>query len=317
MEKKYTFFNTGVGILPVVAMLAVTLAGGALTPMFFTAINAQNVWLQFALMTAVGCAVAVSLRAKGPDFSIGAVMSLTMLLMAQFYAQGYGWEAGFVVALLIAAGIGLANGVVALYTPVPAPAMTLIVLIVLRSIVSFVDMTMVPVQRENAPLFAQSPLGASIFLLAVSVPVFMLVLFSRLGTPFYKRQKGEKNLAYLFAYIVSAVLAAVASLFMFSRFQVAVSISNDYVMYIVFVAAGIYASRAFDNRILPVLYTFVLAFLWVIMANVMNLVALTSFVQDILVRLPLVAGMAVLAFFTSEWKLWKKGYPVDVANRIQ
>ncbi|MEA5002988.1 MAG: hypothetical protein VB081_05765, partial [Christensenella sp.] len=75
-------------------------------------------------------------------------------------------------------------------------------------------------------------------------------------------------------------------------------------------------SKVFDNRIRPVLYTLVLAFVWALMTNVMNLLAVNSFVQDMLVRLPFVVGMAVLAYFTSEWQRVKKITLIDASRGI-
>ncbi|MEA5004284.1 MAG: hypothetical protein VB081_12410, partial [Christensenella sp.] len=242
MERKTTFFNTGIGILPVVAMMIAMFAGTIFVPMFFGIVNAQNVWMQVVLLAMIGCAVAVSVRAKGPDFSIAGVMALTMMAIGQFSTQGYGWEVGLVVALLIAAGVGALNGAVALYTPVPAPAITIVVFIVLRLLLNIFSTQPVPI--EGLPAFGQSLLAATILLVLVVAAVFLFVFFSRLGTPFAGRQKGEKTLSYLFAYVISAVLSALAAFFLASRLGAAIgTVSWEYVMYTVFVAAGIYASK--------------------------------------------------------------------------
>ncbi|WP_066688955.1 ABC transporter permease [Christensenella intestinihominis] len=316
MEQKMTFFNTGAGLLPVAATMIAMFGCTAFIPMFFSGTNAQNVWMQVVQLTVVGCAVCVSVRAKGPDFSIAAVMGLTMLVVGQFSAQGYGWAAGLVVALLVAAGIGALNGAVALYTPVPAPAITLIVLVGLRVLLGVIPAR--PEAMEDIPRFGRSALAAAVFLAAVVTAVFLFVFFTRLKTPFNRRQKGGKELSYLLAYVVSSVLGALAAFFLASRLGAAiVTVSADTTLYIVFVAAAIYASRAFDNGLLPVLYVLLLAFLWALMSNVMNLLAISSFVQDVLVRLPLAAGMAVLACFTSEWRAKKAVQPIDYAGKIQ
>lgn len=195
MERKITFLNTFAGMLPVAAILIVCLSGGSVLSNFYTQANAQATWMQFVWMALIACAIAVSVRAKGPDFSVLSVMGLCMWIVGVCTVQGYGIVAGLIAALL--AGV---------------------------------------------------------------------LLFSRL------------------------VVVVPPAAFSFGN-----------ILFLLFVTAGIYASRAFDNGIFPVLYALALAAVWVLLGIVMNLFSIASFPQ-IFVQLLLAAGMVVLAYFTSEWK---------------
>ncbi len=314
MNQKTTFLNTGAGILPVVAIIAAMLCCGVFAPVFFSMVNASNVWIQFAMFAAIGSAVALTVRAKGPDFSIGAMTGLAMVIMRQFLEQGYGWETGFAVALAVAIGIGALNGVIAQYTPIPVSIFTLVLCFVLWKLVDASRMP--PYMLDNAPSVAHTPFGAYLFMVAIVLPIFFLVFFSRLGTPFAQRQKGEKNPCYVLAYVVSAVIGAVVAVFLVSRIRaVLVSSVGNYELYIAFAAAALYASRAFDNRIFPVLYVLVPAFAWCVTQNALVIMGMNSFLQ-LIVNLIFAVIMVTMAWFATGRKLWQERMALDTSRII-
>ena len=306
MERKITFLNTFAGMLPVAAILIVCLSGGSVLSNFYTQANAQATWMQFVWMALIACAIAVSVRAKGPDFSVLSVMGLCMWIVGVCTVQGYGIVAGLIAALLAGAGIGALNGVAVRYTKLPAWGITLVTGVIVGVICTFLPYQ--ALRDTGTPLVGMSHVGAAAFFAPAAAAVFLLVILTRLKIPFAQRDRTVRPVVYLVAYIVSGALAALAGVLLFSRLVVVVppaAFSFGNILFLLFVTAGIYASRAFDNGIFPVLYALALAAVWVLLGIVMNLFSIASFPQ-IFVQLLLAAGMVVLAYFTSERKKRKK-----------
>lgn len=301
MKREMTFFNTMAGILPVAALLLAMLALGVFANQFFSVANAQVVWSQTVMMAMVACAIAISVRAQGPDLSILPVMGLCMWI-AGMLMQEYGIEAGMIAAILVGTGIGALNAVAIKHIRLPAWAVTLIVGIVIGVICTFLQYQLI--QNLPPPLLGRMPVVIAVALVAALVLVFLFVLFTPLGVPFTQRKREEKPKAYFFAYLVSGALAALAGCAWCLRLRVVMpptAFSFENILFLLFVAAALYASKLFDNRMFPVLYALLLAFVWCAIGNVTALLGVSSYLQ-IIIRLLITSGMVILSCFTSEWR---------------
>ncbi|MEA4854376.1 MAG: ABC transporter permease [Christensenella sp.] len=292
MQRKNTFIDVGAGFLPVIAVAVIAAMLAAASPFFFMTQNLENMIRRFGELGIMACAIAVTVRAKGPDFSIPGVLCLTGVTSALLLQSGAPWGIALLIGLLIAAGIGFLNGVVIIRTPLPAPVATLISCAVIRVILRLaVGKQFIEIEDWKGllsafplPLFFGIAVGAAI----------ALIFFTKLGVPFSKRGKNEKNRVYIWAYVFSAVCAGIYGFMVTIRLHGAnANIGWEGFTDLALWTAALYASTALDNRFAPVPYALGVMFLWTIMVNLMNLFGVSTFWQDGL----LIAVFVPLAVF--------------------
>lgn len=294
-----TFRNTGLGFILIGVVLIVAQGMGMASPSFLTAVNIRVLFTQFFMTASVGFAIVLSARAKGPDLSIGAVLGLSATIIASLTLSAGSVYTGLLVALIASAVIGLINGVCAVYMRVPAVIITIVTGVV-ASGVSLLITQGFPIMVQfpaSLPETAEGFLGIALILLGLSFAIaFLLVLFTRLGQPTYKRDKTARPVSFMFAYVASAVIAALAGFIILLRLHAAQPyIGSGYEMDILFIFAVIYSSRALDNRIAPVLFSMVPAWAWCVLSNALLLLEVPIYVQT-LVTGGLTLIFVVLAF---------------------
>jgi ribose/xylose/arabinose/galactoside ABC-type transport system permease subunit len=291
-----TFVNSFLGIAVLGALLIISLVSGVLTtPYFFTANNLNNVFKQFCLMGAIALAAAVSVRAKGPDLSIGSVMALSSIIIALNFQDSGSAVPGILLSLFVCAVIGTANGAIITYLRAPALIVTLLTGLMVRGICYLATGATVIQAGDSLRFIAQSvvagiPVGALVFLIVTFVIAFLTIMLSKLGVPTYKREK-KSELSHMFAYTVSALIASLAGLFVLSWFAIAQpALGTGYEPFILLVFACIAGSRALDNHFAPALFALAPALFYTVLNNVLNLLQVNAMAQ------PIFAGVIALIF---------------------
>ncbi len=281
MKSGLTFRNSGLGLVLIGILLIVVHIIAFSLPMFANINNIINIFRQFAVLAAIGFAVVLSMRAKGPDLSIGSVMGLSAILTASFgLSTGSIW-AGLLIALIITAFIGLVNGVFSVYFRVPAVIITIITGALSYSIGLLIT--------EGSPIMGPFPTlndipAAGLLLLFITfIIAFLLVLLTPLGLPKHRRDKSARPLSFIFGYVASSVIAAFAGLFMVLRLSAAMpTLGAGYEVYILFIFAVVYSIRAFDNGVAPVLFSIVPAWILCVLTNVLSLMSFPFYVQSLI-----------------------------------
>ena len=186
-----------------------------------------------------------------------------------------------IIAILIAVGIcaviGLISGVLINYVGISALIVTLLANLLVRVIAYMLTMgSQIIVRNTFITSIAANGLGALILVSLAFLIAFLMILSSRLGRPLYKREK-KHPVSYMFAYMGSAIIAALAGIMVLSLYGVAnSSIGTGYEPFILFVYGCIISSSALDNRIGPALYAFAPALVIVILNTVILLLGFTS-----------------------------------------
>ncbi|MBH0239893.1 ABC transporter permease [Methylobrevis albus] len=113
-------------VLPILAIFLLVVAGfGATTEHFFTTNNIVNVLRQGAPLVIVAIGATFVLVSAGIDLSIGAMVSVTGVVTALLFKLGLPAEVVLPMALLIAAGVGAANGFLIAFQRLPSFIVTL------------------------------------------------------------------------------------------------------------------------------------------------------------------------------------------------
>ena len=284
-----TFINSFLGIIVLAFfMCGWPVTGIILSPYFFTAGTITNLLQQFFLYGAIAFAVTLSVRAKGPDLSIGYVAGLSAMIIALLLTATDSLILGIAVALVACAVIGLLNGALTTYLRIPAIILTLITGMIAYGICFLISNAMsvtVPAKglRALATLDVIGiPIGWMALFVVAFIAAFLLILLTKLGVPTYKREK-KGALSYMFAYMASALIASLVGLLLLSRTGAAnISLGSGYEPFILIVFACVAGSRVLDNRIAPALYAIAPVIFYVFMKLAMNLLAFPVYLQTII-----------------------------------
>ena len=261
-KNNFTFLNTGVGIIVAVLLpaVAVFLIIQNRYPFVFNA-------AQFALLTLISIAIALTTRAKGPDFSIGAVIATAPVFMAFIFLYTESLLISILLTICAYAVFGLLNGILATYLKIPVIVLTLLTGLIVKGVSYFVIFGDYIGANITPPQFSLEAPVLPIIAAVVFIAAFLFVLFSRLGTPIFKRDDKSK-LSYMFAYVSSAVIASgTGILLLWGNLGGAAYTMLESETYVIFAFAVLISSRAFDNKFAPVPLCLLPAVVWVLMQN--------------------------------------------------
>lgn len=116
------------------AALLACIALSVLTDTFATERNLFNVARNFAFVGIIAIGMTAVIASGGIDLSVGSTVVLSAMTVAVLMSSGADWWIGIPAALLVAAGVGLVNGVLIAYAGMPAFVVTLGSLSVARSL---------------------------------------------------------------------------------------------------------------------------------------------------------------------------------------
>ncbi len=281
----YTFQNTGLGLILIFVLLGVTAILGVVTPMFFNAANLMNVVKQCGVYALVAMAVVLSMRARGIDLSIGPMMGMSAAIIAQTMLMGSPLINGVLLAAAAAMVLGLVNGFVVSFLKAPAVITTLVSGVVVGGVsiaLTQGQMRAVTFSERVQAYASESPVGVLALLGTAFVFALFYNILSRTGLSLFDRKNERPFISYIFAYVVSAEIAAAAGFVLLVRLQtVTPALGMGYEAFIVFVFALLTASRAFDNRFVPALIALVPAMIWGALTNIFALWGVVTFYQPV------------------------------------
>jgi ribose/xylose/arabinose/galactoside ABC-type transport system permease subunit len=119
--------------LPLVGMILVLLAGGAVVPSFFLVANLVSVAEQSTILILVSIGLSIPMLMRGVDLSVAQITDAAALMAAALVAHGYPIAVAFLAPLALGALLGAVNGALMGYVGVPAIIGTLGMMFVVRS----------------------------------------------------------------------------------------------------------------------------------------------------------------------------------------
>lgn len=309
-NNNFTFLNTGAGIVFIVLILAAAV---------FTVVQNQYIFdldaalSQFVIYALVSIAVALTVRAKGPDLSIGAVMSTAPAFMAMAFVFGGGsLLLAIILTVAVCALFGLLNGVLITYLKIPAIVLTFLNGVILRGI-SYLFIFESDFGSDIASF--QFSLETPVLLIitaVVFIGAFLFVLFTRLGMPTFKRDESKGKLSCMFAYMSSAVVAAGAGILLLASNLGEAAMVTEPEIFIIFAFSLIIASRAFDNKFAPILLSLVPPVIWVLSQSA--LILLVAYDQFIIGQYIIGGGLALIMLiiaYACRYEKKDSKYPAD------
>jgi len=111
--------------LPYAGLIAVIVFFSFASEFFLNARNFERLVTDSATLMLVACGMTLVILLGEIDLSVGAVVSLLAVILAQIMDAGTAWPVAMLVVLLIGLGIGLLNGAVAVLGDIPSFIVTL------------------------------------------------------------------------------------------------------------------------------------------------------------------------------------------------
>ncbi len=230
MINQYKIFLKRYAIVGV--LLAIVLFFTIASESFLTAGNLLNVTRQVAMLGISAVGMTCVILTSGIDLSVGSVMAITNVAGSMLMVNaGMPIFPAVVITLLIAASIGLINGLLVAYVGVPALITTLAMMTILRGL-SFVLCEGMPVWGlpESFKVLGQGYVGA------IPIPVIVMLCIFIVGWIFLNRTKtgryiyglgGNKEAVRLsgvntakietLVFVISSFLTGIAGIIMLSR----------------------------------------------------------------------------------------------------
>jgi ribose transport system permease protein len=156
---------------PLSAMAFVALLVAATTPNFLDSGNISNLFLQVSIVAIIAIGSTVVILAGGIDLSPGSAIALMTMVFATLI-KGYGWPMlpAIIVVLVLGLVLGLVNGALSAYVRIPSFITTLAALSAFRGIAFMFN--------NGSPIFQLSPALEKLFynaVFGVPLPLFYVI----------------------------------------------------------------------------------------------------------------------------------------------
>ncbi len=294
MHKLTTSIFKASGLLWVFLGLCVVAA--LLSPAFLNPTNLLNVLRQVALYGIVSVGMTFVILTKGIDLSVGSILGVCAVSTALLLTAGWSPWLAVVIVLLIGAGLGAVNGIGVAVGRVPPFIMTLGMMVMARGLALTLANGQPIGLKDAAASFAWLGRGA---VLGVPVPVWIFAVVAAVAifvlryTPFgrqiYAVGSNEEaahlsgisvNQVNFHVYVISGFLAALTALIFVSRLTVGEPTAGTGIELEAIAITVIGGTSLFGGEG-GIFGTIIGAAILAVLANIMNLVGISPFTQQI------------------------------------
>lgn len=290
----------------VLALLALLVAASLLSPYFFDLRNIMNVLRGASVLCIVAVGMTLVILSRGVDLSAGSVLGLagaTLALMA-----GVDARLAIPAALTVGAAVGLVNGLLIAFLNLQPFIATVATLIAARGLVYIVSDGANIIVRDPPAWFEAigsghvGPVPVPILIAAAVVLGFIFLLTqTRFGRHVYAVGANEEAARLhgvnvrrikVMVYVLSGMLAALASILQVSRLTVAEPNAGQLIE-LDAIAATLIGGTTFDGGVGGVPGTVLGVLMLAVLGNLLNLKGVSPFVQMVLQGVIIVVAVVV------------------------
>ncbi|NLW64755.1 MAG: ABC transporter permease [Clostridiales bacterium] len=270
---------------------------------FFSFLNLRNILLQQCAPVLVSVGMLMVILTGGIDLSVGSVMavgsSLTAVLMVN---NGFSWPLACLVSLLVGAAMGAFTGALVAYLRFQGFVASLAVMTIARGI-AYTITNATPINLEDGTLnvLTSKAYGYPIVFIALAVILIFAVVtnytsYGRIVIAIGSNAEavklsGIREKRYVMSvYILSAVLATAAGIFLAARSGVGNSTIAEG-QELDAIAACVIGGASLAGGKGSVLRTVVGAFILALIGNIMNLLAIPTYPQKIIMGLIIIIAV--------------------------
>lgn len=279
-----------------IALLALVLIASLISDSFLNPFNVVNVLRQVALYGIVSVGITFVILTAGIDLSVGSIVGVVSVLTAMMLNAGFGVPGAVAGALVIGAFFGAINGIGVAFARIPPFIMTLGMMVILRGLaLTFADGSPVNLNTPEG-LFSWIGQGSA---LGLPVPVWIFALVCVLaafalrltgfGRNVYAVGSNEEaarlsginvSMVRLLVYVISGVLAALTAVVFVSRLTVGQPTAGTG-LELEAIAIAVIGGTSLFGGVGGVVGTIIGAAILAVLANIMNLVGISPFTQQI------------------------------------
>lgn len=292
---------------PLFALITVVLLVALTTDRFLNTGNLSNLALQVSIVALIAIGATVVIITAGIDLSSGSMVALLTMILAEFL-KFLGLPLPIAIVMVLGCGVafGLLNGVLSAYLRIPSFITTLAGLIAFRGLALMFN--------NGSPVFSLDPNLEPLFygsFLGIPLPFYYLVFFfglaailmnySKLGREIYAIG-GNPSAAALsginvkrvqtYAFAIAGFMTAVGAILMAARLN---SGSPNYgqTLELQAIAAAVVGGASLAGGRGNVLATLIGALTIVVVQNALNLNAVPTSVQNIVLGVIILAAVGV------------------------
>jgi ribose transport system permease protein len=217
------------GVAVMLALLVVVFALAA--PGFVSSANIANVLVQSTLLLLLSLPMTLVIMTEGLDLSVGAVLTLTSLMVAIVSLATGSMALGFLAALAVGAAFGLANGYLVAGLNIPPFVATLGTLGMAQGLALIVSdgQSVVGIPHSVSDIYSAAPFGLPLPIVIGLLAYFafhVLLYHTKFGTYIFALGGNREALIYaglspkrllVAVYAISGMMAGVAGLLMTAR----------------------------------------------------------------------------------------------------
>ena len=289
----------------VIIFVVMLVVSGFITENFFTVNNISNLVRQSAPIGLISMGMLLVILTGGIDLSVGSVVAMIGVAFSLLSYEVY-FPVAFLLSLLIGLGIGCISGYLVAYRKMASFIVTLAMMSMIRGggylLSKGAPIAVGPYSSKILDLGAGSFLGipvAAILLLGVFAILFVLLkynIFGRIVLAIGSNEEAVRlsgiavNRTKFAVYVISAVITALAALLMVGRTgvgtpNIGVGLELDAIAAVVIGGASLAGGRG------SVLNTLLGVFILSMIGNVMNLLDITSYLQQIIKGVIIIAAV--------------------------
>jgi ribose/xylose/arabinose/galactoside ABC-type transport system permease subunit len=276
--------------------LGLCVMAALLSPAFLNPANLMNVFRQVALYGIVSVGMTFVILTKGIDLSVGSILGVCAVSTALLLTAGWSPWLAVIVVLAIGAGLGAVNGIGVAVGRVPPFIMTLGMMVMARGLALTLANGQPIGLKDAAANFAWLGRGA---MLGVPVPVWIFAVVAAIAifvlryTPFgrqiYAVGSNEEaahlsgisvNRVNFYVYVISGFLAGLTALIFVSRLTVGEPTAGTGIELEAIAITVIGGTSLFGGEG-GIFGTIIGAAILAVLANIMNLVGISPFTQQI------------------------------------
>lgn len=275
-------------------LIGMVLLAATLSPRFLTTANLLNVTRQVAINAILAAGMTVVIISGGIDLSVGSVLAIAGAMGAGVISGGASWGVGVAVMLLVGLGFGIANGMFVAYGQLPPFIVTLATMALARGLTQvYTGGRAITVMNPSFQWFGHGYIGS------IPVPVVVMFVVYVLGHIFFTRMKlgrlvyavgGNEqacrmagirvNRVKVAVYGISGLLAGLAAVVLTARLfsaQPTAGVSYE----LDAIAAVILGGTSLSGGRGHITGTIVGALIIGVLGNVLNLLDISPFFQDV------------------------------------
>ncbi|MFA9465882.1 MAG: ABC transporter permease [Velocimicrobium sp.] len=281
---------------------------------FFTTTNIVNILRQYASLLVIALGMLFVIMTGGIDLSVGSYVALGSVVVALLLTNGVSMPYAIIITLLVGSAGGLMTGFFVAKLKMPSFIVTMAMMTIIRGMAFMISNgSPIKTPSETIERLGKGSLGIIPYLVILALIIIVIASFVIAHTSFGRIVTGigsneqcirlsgiRVNYYKIAVYIISAVCATLAGIMAASRTAVGTPLYGEG-LELDAIAACVIGGASLSGGEGSAVKTVVGVFILALIGNIMNLLSVPSYPQDVIKGVIIIASI-LIQIFTSEKK---------------